>query len=141
MIVLLQWNLKADKIYLVACEHAVPEVESRNNGQTSTRDKLGPMLTRIYNGHVSITTGPWRNGKRWPGQMNVFFYITQMAGSVCATYLGKRQHKDAAWGKKRQSGRGSAMLWAMFCWEVLTDVTLTRTTYLNIVADQVHPFM
>ncbi len=38
------------------------------------------------------------------------------------------------------------MLWAMFCWETLgpgihVDVTLTRTTYLNIVADQVHPFM
>ena len=34
----------------------------------------------------------------------------------------------------------------MFCWETLgpgihVDVTLTRTTYLNIVADQVHPFM
>ncbi|MCI4382883.1 hypothetical protein PGIGA_G00019780 [Pangasianodon gigas] len=34
----------------------------------------------------------------------------------------------------------------MFCWETLSpgihvDVTLTCTTYLNIVADQVHPFM
>ena len=38
------------------------------------------------------------------------------------------------------------MLWAMFCWEALgpaiyVDVNLTRVTYLNIVADQVHPFM
>jgi len=38
------------------------------------------------------------------------------------------------------------MLWATFCWETLgpaihVDVTLTRTTYLTIVADQVHPFM
>ena len=38
------------------------------------------------------------------------------------------------------------MLWAMFCWETLgpaihVDVNLTRVTYLNIVADQVHPFM
>ena len=38
------------------------------------------------------------------------------------------------------------MLWAMFCWETLgpaihVDVSLTRVTYLNIVADQVHPFM
>ena len=38
------------------------------------------------------------------------------------------------------------MLWAMFCWETLgpaihVDGNLTRVTYLNIVADQVHPFM
>ena len=38
------------------------------------------------------------------------------------------------------------MLWAMFCWETLgpnihVDVNLTRGTSLNIVADQVHPFM
>ncbi|MCI4378051.1 hypothetical protein PGIGA_G00211420 [Pangasianodon gigas] len=47
---------------------------------------------------------------------------------------------------RRQAGRGSVMLWAMFCWETLgpgihVDVTLTRTTYLNIAADDVHPFM
>ncbi|XP_053480566.1 intraflagellar transport protein 122 homolog isoform X3 [Ictalurus furcatus] len=41
---------------------------------------------------------------------------------------------------------GSVMLWAMFCLESLgpgiyVDVTLTRTTYQNIAADQVHPFM
>ena len=34
----------------------------------------------------------------------------------------------------------------MFCWETLSpdihvDVTLTRNTYLNIVSDQVYPFM
>uniref|UniRef100_A0A8C4Q1N8 Transposable element Tc1 transposase n=1 Tax=Eptatretus burgeri TaxID=7764 RepID=A0A8C4Q1N8_EPTBU len=44
------------------------------------------------------------------------------------------------------TGGGSVMLWAMFCWETLgpaihVDVNLTRVTYLNIVADQVHPFM
>jgi len=47
---------------------------------------------------------------------------------------------------RRQAGRGSVMLWAMFCWETLgpainVDVTLTCTTYLSIVADHVHPFM
>lgn len=30
------------------------------------------------------------------------------------------------------------MLWAMYCWDTCT---LTRTTYLGIVADQVYPFM
>ncbi|MCI4377385.1 hypothetical protein PGIGA_G00202980 [Pangasianodon gigas] len=47
---------------------------------------------------------------------------------------------------RRQAGGGSVMPWAMFCWETLgpgiyVSATLTRTTYLNIVADQVHPFM
>lgn len=37
-------------------------------------------------------------------------------------------------------------IWAMFCWEnfgldIHVDVTLIRTTYLNIAAEQVHPFM
>lgn len=36
--------------------------------------------------------------------------------------------------------------WAMFCWETLgppihVDVTSTRTTYQNIVPDQVEPFI
>ena len=47
---------------------------------------------------------------------------------------------------RKQSGGGRVMLWAMFCWETLgpaihVDVTLTRTTYLSIVADRVHTFM
>ena len=47
---------------------------------------------------------------------------------------------------RSQAGGGSVMLWAMFCWETLgpaihVDVTLTRTTYLSIVADHVHSFI
>lgn len=38
------------------------------------------------------------------------------------------------------------MLRKMFCWETLSigihmDITLTHTTYLNVDADYVHPFM
>ena len=45
---------------------------------------------------------------------------------------------------RTQAGGGSVMLWAMFRSETLgrgihVDVTLTHTTYLIIVADQVHP--
>ena len=47
---------------------------------------------------------------------------------------------------RRQAGRGGVMIWAMFFWENLgpaihVDVTLTRTIYLSIVADHVHPFI
>ena len=46
----------------------------------------------------------------------------------------------------RQAGGGSVMLWPILCWETLgpaihVDVNLTRVTYQNIVANQVHPFM
>ncbi|KAK3522147.1 hypothetical protein QTP70_026962 [Hemibagrus guttatus] len=47
---------------------------------------------------------------------------------------------------RRRAGRGSVMLWAMFCWETLgpaihVDVTVTCSTYLSIAADHLHPFM
>ncbi|KAK3525669.1 hypothetical protein QTP70_004315 [Hemibagrus guttatus] len=47
---------------------------------------------------------------------------------------------------RRQACGGSAMLWAMFCWETLgpaihVEVTLTRITYLSIVAVHVHTLM
>ena len=43
------------------------------------------------------------------------------------------------------AGRGSVMLWPMFCRGTLgpaihVEVTLTRSTYLSIVADHLHPF-
>jgi len=60
-------------------------------------------------------------------------------------YTGEHMAPGCTIGR-RQAGGGSVMLWAMFCWETMgpaihVDVTLTRTTYLSIVADYVHPFM
>ncbi|KAK3534421.1 hypothetical protein QTP86_015225, partial [Hemibagrus guttatus] len=50
---------------------------------------------------------------------------------------------DALWQECKPA---EVMLWAMFCWETLgpaihVDVTVTHSTYLNIVTDHVHPFM
>lgn len=47
---------------------------------------------------------------------------------------------------RKFAGRGNVMLWAMFCWKSLgpgihVAVTLTCTTYPNIVSDQVRSFM
>lgn len=47
---------------------------------------------------------------------------------------------------RRNISESSVMLWAMFCWETLdpgihVDVTLTRTTWLKIVADHIRLFM
>lgn len=54
----------------------------------------------------------------------------------------ERWHQDALW----EARGGSVTVLAMFCWETLgpgihVDVILSRITYQNIVADQVHPSM
>ncbi len=65
-------------------------------GLHSCRPVRVPMLTPLHlrKHHVSIRTGPWSNGRRWPGLMNhVFFYITWMAGEhkVPGCTMGRRQ--------------------------------------------------
>lgn len=47
---------------------------------------------------------------------------------------------------RRQAGGGGIMVWAMFSWGTLGPIipieqSLTSVRYLNMVADQVHPFM
>ena len=74
------------------------------------------------------------------------FLLDHMDGRVRVCHLpGEVMAPGCAVGR-RQAGGGSVMPWAMFCWETLglsihVDVNLTRVTKLNIVADQVHPFM
>ncbi|KAK3529377.1 hypothetical protein QTP70_029484, partial [Hemibagrus guttatus] len=68
------------------------------------------------------------------------FLLHHVAGRVRVRRLpGEHMAPGCSMGK-RQVGRGSVMLWAMFYWETLgsaihVDVTLTRSTYLSIVAD------
>ncbi|KAK3533885.1 hypothetical protein QTP70_033007 [Hemibagrus guttatus] len=114
-------------------------------GLHSRRPVRVPKLTPVHckstnNGHVSIRTGPRRNGRRRPGLMN------HVAGRVCVHLLPGKHMAPACTMGRRRAGGGSLMLWAMFCWETLGpaihgDVTLTRSTYLSIVTDHVHPFM
>ena len=77
----------------------------------------------------------------WPEESR-FFTSCGWPG-VCALFTWIRDSTKIHYGKKATS---SVMLWAMFSWENLgpgihLDVALTCTTYLSIVADQVHPFM
>lgn len=111
-----------------------------------TRMHLGcpfwPLSTTqsANNGNLSIGTGTRSNGRRWPSLMNcVFFYIVWMVGCVCVAYQGNTWHQDAL----REEGKPvEAVWWAMFCWETLGHAihmdTLTRITFLNIVADYAH---
>ena len=68
------------------------------------------------NGHVSIRTGSWSNGRGWPGLMNhVFFYITWMARCVCISYLGNTWYQELHYRKKAS--------WQRQC-DALADVLL-----------------
>ncbi|MCI4388573.1 hypothetical protein PGIGA_G00087550 [Pangasianodon gigas] len=74
------------------------------------------------------------------------FLLNHVDGWMRVRHLPGEEMAPGCTMGRRQAGRGSVMLWAMFCWETLgpvihVDVTLTRTIYLNIAADQVHPFM
>lgn len=59
---------------------------------------------------------------------------------ACCMCVFGEEHQDALWKD------GSVTLWAMFGWENLGSgihmaVTLTKNTCINIVVDQVNPFM
>uniref|UniRef100_A0AAY5KZE1 Tc1-like transposase DDE domain-containing protein n=1 Tax=Esox lucius TaxID=8010 RepID=A0AAY5KZE1_ESOLU len=73
------------------------------------------------------------------------FLLHHVEGRVRVRSLSRGHMGPGCTMGSRQASRGSVMLWAMFCWETLgpaihVDVTLTRTTYLSIVVDHVHPF-
>ncbi|MCI4379860.1 hypothetical protein PGIGA_G00233280, partial [Pangasianodon gigas] len=74
------------------------------------------------------------------------FLLHHVEGRVCVHRLPGEEMAPGCTMERTQAGGGSVMLWAMFCWETLgpgihVDAILTHTTYLNIVADQVQPFM
>ncbi len=62
-----------------------------------------------------------------------------MAGCVCIIYLGEEMAPRCTMGR-RQTGIGSVMICAMFCWGTLGGCYFD-TPHLNIVVDQVHPFI
>ena len=103
-----------------------------------------PTAESTNNGHVSIRTGIRSNGRRCPGRMNYASFTS--LDRVCVRCLPGEHMVPGCTIGRRQASRGSVILWAMFCWETLcsaihVDVTLTCTTYLNIVADHGQPFM
>ncbi|MCI4385481.1 hypothetical protein PGIGA_G00050990 [Pangasianodon gigas] len=94
-----------------------------------------------YNGHVSFRTGPWKK-VAWSDESR--FLLHHLDSRVCVHRLPGEEMAPGCTMGRRQAGGGSVMLYAMFCWETSgpglhVDVTLTRTTYQNIVADRVTP--
>ena len=74
------------------------------------------------------------------------FLLDHVNGSVLVRRLPGEVMSPGCTVGRRQAGGGSVMLWEMFCLETLgpaihVDINLTRVNDLNIIADQVHPFM
>lgn len=103
-----------------------------------------PMFTAkgTYNGHMSIRAALQSNERWWPGLINHIFFYFYVDGWVHVRYLpGNRWHLDG----KNAGQQSSVMLWAILLGSLGCCLKcgwyVTHTTYLNIVADQVHPFM
>ena len=61
------------------------------------------IVESTNNGQLSIRTGPWSNGRRWPGLMNhVFFYIMSMAGLLTWGTNGTRMHYEKKTNQQKQ---------------------------------------
>lgn len=86
-----------------------------------------------FNGHMSIKTGPWSTGGRWPGLFNhAFFYIMWRVDR----WFTREWDGTKLPFRKKAGRRGSVMSNVL-----LKNINLTCTTYLNIVGEHVHPFM
>ncbi|KAK3519768.1 hypothetical protein QTP70_003892 [Hemibagrus guttatus] len=120
-------------------------------GPHSRRPVRVSMLTPVHcrkrqqwaREHQNWTTEQWKK-VAWSDESR--FLLHPVDGRVHVRVLpGEHMTPGCTMGRRRAGG-GSVLLWAMFCWETLgpaihVDVTLTRSTYLSIVADHVHPFM
>lgn len=72
-------------------------------------------------GNVTIGTGPRSNGRTW-------LCLTTHLGCVCIKLVAPGSTMG-----RRQAGRGSLMLWAVFCWK-----TLGPTIHLDVTLTQLH---
>ena len=116
-------------------------VQGRNSGEPVTgswaakpqRCMWGPIQQTSYC-CSNCGTGPWSNGRRWPGLMNHVFHLD---GWVHVRRLPGEHMAPGCTMRRKQVDGGSVMLWVMFCWGPLgpaihVDITLTPTTYLVV---------
>ena len=120
-------------------------------GLRSHRPVKEPLLTPVLRRQrlqwarerQNWTVEQWKK-VAWSGESR--FCLLNVDGRVCVRRLSVEDVAAGCDAERRQDGGDSVTLWAMFCWETLgpgvhVDVTLTRASYLNVVADHVHPFM
>ncbi|KAK3535233.1 hypothetical protein QTP70_005025 [Hemibagrus guttatus] len=120
-------------------------------GPHSRRPVSEPMMTPVHlrkcqqwaREYQNWTVEQWKK-VTWSDESH--FLLHHVDCQVHVRHLpGEHMAPGCTMGSRRASG-GSVMLWSMFCWETLgpaihVDVTLTRSTYLSIVAEHLNPFM
>lgn len=89
--------------------------------------------------HEDWTMEQWK-GVAWSREARFIFH--EVDGKVSVRRLpGEGGQPDGC-----QTSGYTVTLWGMFCWETLgpvvhVDDTLTQNSYINVLADHVHPFM
>ncbi|KAK3558608.1 hypothetical protein QTP86_021665 [Hemibagrus guttatus] len=120
-------------------------------GPHSRRAVRAPMLTPVHHRkhqqwtseHQNWTMEQWKN-VAWSDESR--FLLHHVDGRMCVPLLPGEHLAPGCIMGRRRAGGGSVLLRSMFRWETLgpavhVDVTVTRSNYLNIVTDHVHPFM
>ncbi|GBL92538.1 Transposable element Tc1 transposase [Araneus ventricosus] len=74
------------------------------------------------------------------------FLIHHIDGRVRVSHLPSKQLLPFCTAGHTQAGGGSIMLWGTFSWAalgpgVVVEQTMKAANYLNIIADQLHPYM
>ncbi|GBL77197.1 Transposable element Tc1 transposase [Araneus ventricosus] len=114
-------------------------------GLCSRRPTRVPLLTKRHRQlrlqwPGNIETGPWMSGRELPGRMN------HVDGRVRVRRLPGEQLLPTCTAGHTQAGGGCIMLWGTFSWAALGPVLVVEqamkaANYLNITADQLHPYM
>ncbi|GBL78665.1 Transposable element Tc1 transposase [Araneus ventricosus] len=120
-------------------------------GLWNRRPTLVPLLTKRHRQlrlqwvrkHRDWTMDEWKR-VAWSDESR--FLIHHVDGRVRVRRLPGEQLLPPFTAGHTQAGGGGIMLWGTFSWEALGPVvaveqTMKAANYLNIVADQLHPYM
>ena len=99
--------------------------------------------TCTYIGLRNENTGHWRIGKTLPGLMNPGSYCFTLMGGL---WYGGNHMNTCIYHAMYQHCRLVVMVWGVFSWHTLdplikVEQRFNATGYLNIITNQVHPFM
>ncbi|GBO00817.1 Transposable element Tc1 transposase [Araneus ventricosus] len=136
--------------YKRVSEHTV-HMTLLDMGLCSRRSTRVPLLTKRHRQlrlqwawkHRDWTMDEWKRVS-WSDEYQ--FLIHHVDGRVRVRRLPGEQLLPSCTAGHTQAGGGGIMLWGTFLWAVLGPVVVAEQTmkaanYLNIIADQLHPYM
>ncbi|GBL74631.1 hypothetical protein AVEN_235529-1 [Araneus ventricosus] len=120
-------------------------------GLCSRRSTCVPLLTKCHRQlclqcaqeHRDCTMDEWER-VAWSDESR--FLIHHIDGRVRVCHLPGKQLLPSYTAGHKQAGGGGIMLWGTFSWAALGSVvvleqTMKAANYLNVIADQLHPYM